>query len=132
LMLEHLHPQPTRSERQYRYLFTAKHHGGDKTAAQWQPGLSQDDEFAVFEGADERQLSDADGNLYGALPDGEDSLRFLGIYGEQIAEFPCPPAGSPWHGYPIWALNEEGPSNRRTHFAILVRFSWGCRKNVKT
>src|SRR5260370_13712507 len=60
----------------FRYLFTAKHHGGDKTAAQWHPGLSDDDEFAVFDGADHRELSDEDGNLYGALSDGEESLRF--------------------------------------------------------
>jgi hypothetical protein len=94
-------------------LFTAKHHGAIKSAAQWLPALSEDDEFASFDGADELQLSDEDGHLYGALSDGTESLRYLGIYQEQVAEFPYAAEGAPWHGYPVWALNDDGPPNRR-------------------
>jgi hypothetical protein len=112
-MQDHEHPQRTRTERQYRYLFTSKHHGGTPGAAQWHPALSENDEFAVFDGADAMQLSDEDGNLYGALSDGEESLRFLGIYEEQIAEFPYQTEGLAWHGYPVWALNGDGPGDRR-------------------
>jgi hypothetical protein len=109
---DHEHPQRTRRH-QYRYLFTAKHHGESEGAAQWSPDLSEEDEFAVFDGADDMELLDEEGNLYGALRDGEDSLRDLGIWGEQIAEFPCAAEEMPWHGYPLWAINHEGPSNRR-------------------
>jgi hypothetical protein len=109
-MQDYEHSERT-NRHQYRYLFTAKHHGGVKGAAQWT--LSEPDEFAVFDGADEMELSDEQGNLYGALRDGEESLRFLGSYQEQIAEFPCAAEGVPWHGYPMWAINQDGPSNRR-------------------
>ena len=109
-MQDHEHTQTTRRH-QYRYLFTAKDHGGGKGTAEWI--LSEPEEFAVFDGADEMELSEEAGNLYGALRDGADSLRILGSFQEQIAEFPCTPVGTPWHGYPMWAINPDGPSNRR-------------------
>jgi hypothetical protein len=105
-MHEHEHPVRTRNN-QYRYVFTAKHHGADKSAAQWRKDLSEDDEFAVFDGADQMNLSDMAGNLYGAIPDGDDSLIMLGSLQEQIAKFPCAAAQSSWHGYPIWARTEQ-------------------------
>jgi hypothetical protein len=114
-MQDHEHSETT-DNRQRRYLFTAKHHGADRNAAQWRPDLTESDEFAVFNSADgneENEFSDEDGNLYGALREGEDSLRELGMFQEQIAEFPCTADGRPWHGYPHWAINQEGPSNRR-------------------
>jgi hypothetical protein len=111
-MYDHEHSQPTQRHR-YRYLFTAKHHGGDKSAAQWHFNLSRNDEFAVFNGADEMELSDDEGNLFGVLPDGDESLRLVGAFGEQVAEFPRPAEGSAWHGYPVWPLNEDAPPNRR-------------------
>jgi hypothetical protein len=109
-MLDHPHPRHTR-RRQFRYLFTSKHHGGHGDG-QWLPSLSEDDEFAVFESADDLDLSDEDGNFFGALPEG-DSLRMLGTRHEQIAMFPLMAEGSPWHGYPLWALDKSGPANRR-------------------
>lgn len=111
-MQEHEHPQRTQRN-QYRYLFTAKHHGSIADAAQWSPDLSEEDEFAVFDTADKRELEDEDENLYGVLPEGKDSLRHLGIWQEQIAKFPRAAKGMPWHGYPLWSINHEGPSNRR-------------------
>ncbi len=118
-MLEREHLQRTRKH-QYRYLFTAKHHGGEKNAAQWHPELSPDDEFAVFDGADEMELSDEGGNLFGALSDGQESLRFLGTFREQIAKFPCAPAGSPWHGYPVWPLIDEKYRPSKQVFARML------------
>ena len=32
---------------------------------------------------------------------------------QQMAEFPLPQEGEPWHGYPIWAVNGLAPENRR-------------------
>lgn len=112
-MVDHEHPQPTRTH-QYRYLFTHKHHCGHGDA-QWLRTLTEDEEFAVFDGADEGEFSDARGNLYGALRDRMGSLRFLGTYDEQIAKFWRQPANTPWHGHPIWAINHDGPANRRKH-----------------
>src|SRR5438105_1295963 len=95
----------------YRYQSTPKHHGGDRDAAQWLPSLSLEEEFAVFNGADEHELSDHDGNLYGVRPDGEGGLRYLGTQHQQVAEFPVARAGEAWHGYPLYPLKELGPRN---------------------
>lgn len=122
-MLEHEYPQTTQRSR-FRYLFTYKHHGGNKSAAQWCTDLSEDDEFAVFDGADEMEISDEKGNLYGALSDGEESLRLLGNLREQIAKFPCAAEGSPWHGYPVWPLNNSRERTQvpaKTVFDKMVR-----------
>ena len=93
----------------YQYQFTPKHHGTDKKAAQWQPSLTLDEEFAVFNEADQHNLADAVGNLYGTERIGTDDLRILGTRGEQVAKFPVTAHNQAWHGYPAWPL---APSNR--------------------
>jgi hypothetical protein len=98
---------------EYRYLFTPKHHGADREAAQWRPELTLEEEFAVFDLADLHELSDYDGRLYGFEREDDDGLRHLGIWDEQIAEFPCAKEREPWHGYPVYPLLELGPENRR-------------------
>jgi hypothetical protein len=98
---------------QYAYQFTPKHHGADGDAAQWRPELTLEEEFAVFDLADEHELSDHDGQLYGLQQGGDDALRHLGIWDEQIAEFPSAREGEAWHGYPVYPLVELGPRNRR-------------------
>jgi hypothetical protein len=75
--------------------------------------VSEDEEFAVFDGADESELADEDGNLYGILREGGEGLRYLGTWQQQIAEFPFAREGNPWHGYPLWPLKGLGPENRR-------------------
>jgi len=123
-MQDHEYPEETHRHH-YRYKFTHKHHGGDGDA-QWLPSLTEDEEFAVFNGADEMELSDEAGeagNLYGALKKGEDSLHYLGIYMEQMAKFWNPPKGtSSWHGHPVWPINHEGPGNRRKNCPPRVIF----------
>src|SRR2546423_1445084 len=89
----------------YQYQFTPKHHGAVAKAAQWLPSLSLDDEFAVFNLADEHELSAGNGWLYGVRSDGNDRLEDLGTWEQQIAEFPQPDSEVPWHGYPVWAVN---------------------------
>jgi hypothetical protein len=112
-MLDHEHPQPTRRHR-YRYLFTQKHHGGHGEA-QWLATLTEDDEFAVFDGADEMELADKAGNLYGAVPHAVNSLQPLGYYGEQIAKFwHQENRNLPWHGFPVWAIT-QGPGKGQDH-----------------
>jgi hypothetical protein len=97
----------------YQYQFTPKHHGGDKNAAQWLPGLSLEEEFSVFDAADRHELSDENGNLYGVLRNEEGSLRLIGTWNQQVAEFPAARANEAWHGYPLYPLIELGPENRR-------------------
>jgi hypothetical protein len=99
------------------YVFTPKHHGGDRSASCWLTGLSLDEEFEIFDRADgiieapadNRQLADADGNLYGyeVLKTGLHHLRELGTWHQQMAEFPVQKAGAVWHGYPIWPIDED-------------------------
>jgi hypothetical protein len=105
------HPDPT-DESGYRYQFTPKHHGAVPDAAQWLPSLTLDEEFAIFNAADEHDLSDDRGWLYGIQGEG-DGLRDLGTWAQQMAEFPSAGEGQAWHGYPIWAVNELAPPNRR-------------------
>src|SRR5436189_3970358 len=84
-----VHPQVT-GRSQYQYQFTPKHHGADVTAAQWLPSLSFEEEFAVFDTADQHDLSDSDGRLYGVGMHEQEELPFIGTWNQQIAEFPCP------------------------------------------
>jgi hypothetical protein len=116
-MRDHEHPVPTKNHR-YRYLFTVKHHGGQKGAAQWI--LPESDEFAVFVWADEWEVSDKNGNLFGGLREGMDSLRYLGTLAEQIAKFPLASEGSPWHGYPVWPVDDEQERPAKEVFKKMV------------
>lgn len=107
----------------YQYQFTPKHHGADKKAAQWLPSLTLDEEFAVFDMADQNNLTDAQGNLYGAEKVGADDLRVLGTRGEQVAKFPVAAQNQAWHGYPAWPLgggNRAGDDMKPTK-AVLDR-----------
>jgi hypothetical protein len=107
------HPQRSRNN-QLRYQFTPKHHGGprSKGQAQWVLSLSFAEEFAVFDEADAFEILDGKGNMYGVLRSVHGELRDLGTWEEQMAKFPSTKSG-PWHGYPCWAINKSGPSNRR-------------------
>jgi hypothetical protein len=100
----------------YQYQFTPKHHGGPgsgRHVAQWLTSVSLDEEFAIFDAADEHELSDEDGHLYGVEGKGPQSLRHIGAWKEQVAIFPFARDGEAWHGYPVYPLVDEGPENRR-------------------
>lgn len=105
-----VHGQVTQRS-QYRYQFTPKHHGADASAAQWLPSMTLEEEFAIFDGADPHELFDGHGSLYGVQP-GEDGLRYIGTYNQQVAEFQAGRADEAWHGYPLYPL-QEGAENRR-------------------
>ncbi len=97
----------------YQYLFTAKHHGaGSSGDACWSSDVSRDEEFSVFDVADLHLFAADNGWLYGVLRDAKNELRDLGTWQQQVAEFPKANEGVPWHGYPIWAVNEDAPANR--------------------
>lgn len=112
-MADPIHASRTRKSG-YRYMFLAKHHGGGTSDdARWLPDLSRDQEFSVFDAADFHEVTDeANGWLYGVLRDTDGDLVELGTWHQEMAEFPQAREGEPWHGYPIWAVNEEAPSNR--------------------
>jgi hypothetical protein len=108
-----IHPVPTRRSG-HRYLFYDKHHGrGGSDAAQWLPSLTQQEEFDIFDTADEHEFSDDRGWLYGIGRDGEGNVLALGTWGQQVAEFPQARAEEAWHGYPLWPLKKLGPQNRK-------------------
>jgi len=112
MSIESEHPNPTRRSK-YRYLFTKKHHGGGTSQdAQWHPELTRDEEFLVFDQADFHEICEDNGCLYGVLCSPEKKLRDLGTWLQQVAEFPEATASGPWHGYPVWAVNGDAPSNR--------------------
>jgi hypothetical protein len=98
----------------YRYMFLAKHHGGDVNAAMWLPSISREMEFSIFDQSDLHEIVDERGWIYGVLLDEEGDLREIGTWDEQVAEFqPGVAAGNPWHGYPQWPVDKHGPPNRR-------------------
>jgi hypothetical protein len=105
------HPATTQ-RRGLSYQFTPKHHGGQghQGQAQWLPSLTREEEFSVFDSANEHDLADEDGRLYGLLRTAEDEVQFLGTRDEQVAEFPVARTGEAWHGYPVYPLaNPEAP-----------------------
>jgi hypothetical protein len=105
------------------YVFTPKHHGASQTSSRWLPALTLGQEFAIFDRADgvvvqtavldDRQVADANGNLYGyeTLTTGPLRLREIGTWHQQLAEFPVQAAGADWHGYPIWPIGPQAPQN---------------------
>jgi hypothetical protein len=110
---DRLHPQVTQLSG-FRYLFTAKHHGGGGSGdACWSPDVTDVEEFFVFDQADALRVVDTNGWLYGVLPDGEGGLRDIGTWQQQVAEFPAGTNADPWHGYPVWAVGDAGPQNRK-------------------
>jgi hypothetical protein len=105
----------TRTVNGLEYQFTPKHHGaGGKGVACWLPALSLADEFAVFGNADALNIADGSGNLFGAARMGERSLRQLGTFDQQIAKFPFTSGTQAWHGYPVWALDNNAAPNLRS------------------
>jgi len=107
-----IHPDPTRNNG-YRYLFAGKHHGGgSRSDARWSEEVGRAEEFSVFDTADFHDIADERGWLYGVLREEDGSLRDLGTWEQQVAEFPLANEGVPWHGYPIWAVNRAAPANR--------------------
>ncbi len=106
-----LHNARTRRS-ELAYQFTPKHHGGDRNATQWLPELTLGEEFAIFDMADEHELADAGGTLFGLQREGQDSLRSLGTQREQIAKFPYARPGEAWHGYPVYPIEGLGQKDR--------------------
>jgi hypothetical protein len=105
----HLHPVPTRRNA-YRYFFYDKHHGrGGPEAAQWALDLGEDEEFGIFDQADDLELSDEHGNLYGIRLDLQPQRRILalGTLRQQVAKFPRAHVGQEWHGFPLGPLDRN-------------------------
>ncbi len=127
ILVDFEHDQVTNSSG-HRYLFTAKHHGGQYSEgqAQWLPSLVFADEFWVFNMADDSSFCDDDGTLYGLLKGPDTLCALIGTRDEQIAIFPRPNAGSPWHGYPVYPVacvkgrSGEAGRPKSTIFARMV------------
>ncbi len=92
---------------------TAKHHGGGSSSdACWAEDITKAEEFQVFDDGVAFCIQDESGNVYGVLRHG-DSLRELGTWQQQVAEFPVTLPPTPWHGYPVYPCNSSAPENRR-------------------
>lgn len=113
------HPVVT-ARRALIYVFTPKHHGGNQTASCWLTALTLNEEFTIFDRsdgivvqppADNRQVADGNGNLYGYERLANGSLREIGTWHQQLAEFPVQAAGANWHGYPLWPVGPQAPQN---------------------
>jgi hypothetical protein len=99
----HLHAVRTRRS-SYRYFFYDKHHGrGGPEAARWALDLSEGEEFGIFEQADELELSDDHGNLYGIRLGPDREVLVLGTLRQQVAKFTD--SGPHWHGFPLGPLD---------------------------
>jgi hypothetical protein len=108
---------PDRTDRGQRsYCFTPKHHGaGLSLDACWLRDLPRPEEFEVFNMADQHELSDASGNLYGLRIrnlSGRRELLELGTQHEQIARFWAESQQNHWHGHPLWPVDARETSNR--------------------
>jgi hypothetical protein len=82
--------------------------------------MNLDEEFGIFDRADgvvvqppadNQQVADAAGNVYGYTVLADGSLEEIGTWHQQIAEFPNQAAGAVWHGYPIWPIGPMAPQN---------------------
>ena len=96
------HVETTERSRR-RYFFYDKHHQADRLdEAQWHQSLTPDDEFAIFDRADQLALYDEIGNLYGIHRVDHDpiTIQVLGSNGEQFAQFPHT-ENDAWFGQPI-------------------------------
>jgi hypothetical protein len=108
-----LHPATTQ-RRGYQYFFYTKHHqAGNSQDAQWDPGLTQDEEFAIFDLADLHDLSNPNGDLFGLHFGPGNKPLDLGTRGEFVAEFPVAAAGQAWHGYPFFPIAMRGRTHTR-------------------
>jgi hypothetical protein len=119
----HLHRNPDGTPivtcvNRYQYLFYVKHHGyGGKGDARWAENLSEVEEFGIFDLADERDLSDETGHLYGLWigwsPSGPPHQIFeLGTREQVVARFWWAPENQPWHGFPLCPIKGPERPNR--------------------
>jgi hypothetical protein len=116
--MENLGPEYQRPTRRsgYRYQFYIKHHSkANSNYAQWLETLSQDEEFAVFESADEHEIANPRGDLFGLHLGAGGEILVLGTRDEQVAEFPFARPGQAWHGYPMWPLKRSEEASRGTY-----------------
>lgn len=98
---EDIHGRPT-ARSGLTYCFTPKHRGAGSTGdARWRPDLSREEEFGVFE------IADDNGNLYGLYlvkEGGRWQILGLGIRGELIARFWHEAPAVPWHDHLLWPI----------------------------
>ena len=73
--------------------------------AKWALDLGENEEFGIFDQADDLELSDDRGNLYGIRLGPERQVLVLGTHRQQIAKFTD--SGLHWHGFPLGPLERN-------------------------
>jgi len=104
---------------------TTKHHGGPDShgESQWLPELSWDEEFSVFNLADEHEIDDDAGNMYGVLRGEDGQLREIGDDYQELAFFAYAREGQMWHGYPLHPISSGSNENNppKAAYTLLTR-----------
>jgi hypothetical protein len=70
--------------------------------------------------ADQHDLSNQKGDLFGLHLSQAREILELGMRGEQVAEFPVAPKGHPWHGYPAWPIMKLGRDEKTRKYPAPV------------
>lgn len=108
--LGRIHPVPTKKSK-YRYFFYVKHHAAeDHENSQW-ANVTPEEEFSIFDSADENDIfveTGSDRNYFGILVN-LNSLRVqtIGTKGQQVAKFPHSRSNTPWHGFPLFPIDND-------------------------
>jgi hypothetical protein len=94
---------PTSSGKMYQSII--KHRDSNPSEAQWLSTISPQDEYALFDTADQSQWLDASGDYWSLRID----RKVLGAEGERISKHPNPSnILVPWHGYPASPARRGG------------------------
>jgi hypothetical protein len=94
------------------YLSVYAHRGANPRKSCWE--VSPEDEYGIFETADDKNRSDADGDYWGTR-DADGTA--LGTRGERLAKFPHNGVPAvPWHGYPVSPASGRGSESPPDEF----------------
>lgn len=113
---------PTINHKMYLSLFKHRGTGDRRHKNMWSSEISPDNEYEIFQSADESNWCDESNHYWGVWNQGVK----LGEKGERISKFPCPSnPQDPWHGYP--ASPRENPDNDSPSDLLVERW---VRDNV--
>ncbi|MDJ0677775.1 MAG: hypothetical protein QNJ36_20735 [Calothrix sp. MO_167.B42] len=100
------------------YLSVFKHRGNGSPLHKNKWCVPPDTEYDIFCNSDRHSLYDSNQNYWGVLDNGKSQL---GEKGERLSKFPCTSnPQDPWHGYPVFSVEERKRNALPTDFDSLV------------